>query len=216
MNGWQQDVLERAVKECRATSGIVEECKHFTHYTLAEMQQCEAKSSVEEDVFGPFAKLPGCNPVQLGPTRAAKATCEDPVPVPPVPSAVSTTATTSTTVREEPSKVALPTVTTPYVNYPTGAHNGLEEGLSAEVTSTSLTTLTTSTTAVPVSPIAVENENKEVVEEVKEKKKPHVVVVTVTSTTTLNVYAQPTQGTQEQYKRHNHYLAKRVHQHHRS
>ncbi|KAI5799320.1 hypothetical protein DFH27DRAFT_591416 [Peziza echinospora] len=177
MNGWQQDVLERAVKECRATSGIVEECKHFTHYTLAQMQQCEAKKSVEEDVFGPFAKLPGCNPVQLGPNRAAKMNCDDPVPVPPVSSAGATTTT---------------------------------------ITSTSLTTLTTSTTAAPVSPIAVENENKEVVEEVKEKKKPHVVVVTVTSTTTLNVYAQPTQGTQEQYKRHNHYLAKRVHQHHRS
>ncbi|KAF8460206.1 hypothetical protein BDZ91DRAFT_664752 [Kalaharituber pfeilii] len=78
MNGWDQSVLEQAVAMCRSQSGIVEECSHFNHYTVEEMQSCKINYlDIIEEVVGPLSKLPGCNPVTYGPQTESRAKCEE-------------------------------------------------------------------------------------------------------------------------------------------
>lgn len=81
MNAWDQDVLQRAVDECRSPTGIVEECGVFEHYTRHQQETCEILHlDTEEDVVGPMEKLPGCNGVQTGPHKAMAGMCEDEKP----------------------------------------------------------------------------------------------------------------------------------------
>ncbi|KAA8894411.1 hypothetical protein FN846DRAFT_900927 [Sphaerosporella brunnea] len=61
MNGWQQDVLERAINTCTDPSGIVEMCTEFTIRSADEYSQCTIESELNEEVWGPMKKLPGCN-----------------------------------------------------------------------------------------------------------------------------------------------------------
>ena len=72
--GWDQKLLQKAVDECTNDSGRVEDCGAFQLYPDATANACKIKSHFEEDVFGPFKQLPGCNPVQQGPNAAKPAT----------------------------------------------------------------------------------------------------------------------------------------------
>lgn len=77
LNGWDVDLLQRATDECTNESGRVEDCPVFKLRPDAVAEGCKLASKVNEDVQGPFSKLPGCNPVQKGPERAQLIkTCE--------------------------------------------------------------------------------------------------------------------------------------------
>ena len=77
MNGWQQDVLARAIKTCTDPSGIVQSCKEFTFYEQSEYQECVKPSLVDEEVMGPLKKLPGCNSIYDGPGYAPLNACDN-------------------------------------------------------------------------------------------------------------------------------------------
>lgn len=68
--GWDRDLLQRAVDECTNNSGRVEDCPVFELYPDSVAEGCKLSPKINEDIQGPFAKLPGCNPVQEGPDRA--------------------------------------------------------------------------------------------------------------------------------------------------
>ncbi|KAK5070639.1 hypothetical protein LTR64_000314 [Lithohypha guttulata] len=75
--GWNRDLLQRAVDQCTSDSGRVEDCPVFNLYPDSTAEGCKIASKIDEDIQGPFSKLPGCNPVQPGPDRAQIiATCE--------------------------------------------------------------------------------------------------------------------------------------------
>lgn len=78
VNGWDIDVLQKAVTECTNDSGRVEDCQHFTQFTGAESRACRIPSSIDELVSGTIPKLPGCNPITSGPEPAVSdGTCQD-------------------------------------------------------------------------------------------------------------------------------------------
>lgn len=77
MNGWQQDVLTRAIKTCTDPSGIVERCQEFTFYSPSDYEKCVKPPSVDEDVWGPLEKLPGCNSIYDGPGYAPRNACDN-------------------------------------------------------------------------------------------------------------------------------------------
>lgn len=68
--GWDRSILQKAVDQCTSDSGRVEDCPVFQLYPDSVAEGCKLASKIDEDVQGPFAKLPGCNPVQKGPDRA--------------------------------------------------------------------------------------------------------------------------------------------------
>ncbi|GAA6049137.1 hypothetical protein NBRC10513_003269 [Rhodotorula toruloides] len=68
MNGWDRDVLQKAVDTCTADSGVIEECPVFELYDYKDgKNRCWQTPSVNEQVLGTLPALPGCNPVQYGP-----------------------------------------------------------------------------------------------------------------------------------------------------
>jgi len=69
--GWDRDILQRAVDNCTADSGEVEDCPVFSLYPTSTAQGCRVADRVGEDVQGPMASLLGCNPVQYGPEEAS-------------------------------------------------------------------------------------------------------------------------------------------------
>ncbi|KAG0123529.1 hypothetical protein HOY82DRAFT_637691 [Tuber indicum] len=75
MNAWDKEVLQEAINVCTSPSGVIDECKVFDLYTENEMHQCTIKRTVKEDVVGPLKKLPGCNPVVVGPESAKQDAC---------------------------------------------------------------------------------------------------------------------------------------------
>lgn len=74
VNGWNIPILQRAINECGADSGNIEECKVFKFFDDDEAQACKIPVSVHEKTFGVLPALPGCNPVQKGPAKATKVT----------------------------------------------------------------------------------------------------------------------------------------------
>ena len=80
LNGWHVPTLQKAVDECTAESGVIEECGAFTFRTDDEMKACRVLPRVHEAVTGVLPALPGCNPIQSGPEEAAVhaegATCD--------------------------------------------------------------------------------------------------------------------------------------------
>lgn len=77
--GWDRDLLQRAIDTCTSDSGRVEDCPVFQLYPDSVAEGCKLASRIDEDIQGPFAKLPGCNPVQKGPDRAQIiTTCDGP------------------------------------------------------------------------------------------------------------------------------------------
>ncbi|GAA5887634.1 hypothetical protein JCM16303_001455 [Sporobolomyces ruberrimus] len=72
LNGWDVDILQKAVTECTAESGVIEECPVFDfsdwdiEHTPEEMS-CVQSPGIKEPVLGTLDALPGCNPVEYGP-----------------------------------------------------------------------------------------------------------------------------------------------------
>lgn len=77
MNGWQQDVLTRAIEKCTDPSGIVNLCQEFTFYDPSDYEKCVKPPSVDEDVWGPLEMLPGCNSIYNGPGYAPRNACDN-------------------------------------------------------------------------------------------------------------------------------------------
>ena len=80
LNGWHVPTLQKAVDECTAESGVIEECGAFTFRSDDDMKACRVLPRVHETVTGILPALPGCNPIQSGPQEAAMqakgATCD--------------------------------------------------------------------------------------------------------------------------------------------
>jgi len=70
INGWDIDVLQKAIDTCNSASGVVEECSVFKFFDQDKSQDCMVPPRVEEQTTGWLKKLPGCNPIQPGPERA--------------------------------------------------------------------------------------------------------------------------------------------------
>ena len=63
-NGWDQDVLRRAVNECTDPSGVVDMCPIFDLQSRDDQLKCmKTELEVDEEVFGPLDILPGCNAI---------------------------------------------------------------------------------------------------------------------------------------------------------
>ncbi|KAI9045978.1 DUF1996 and WSC domain-containing protein [Aspergillus affinis] len=81
VNGWDVDVLQKAVDVCLNDSGRIEDCltpegdSVFEFFTGEECQACSLPSYVDEQIHGVLDKLPGCNPVTYGPERAEHVSC---------------------------------------------------------------------------------------------------------------------------------------------
>jgi hypothetical protein len=79
INGWDRDVLSRAVETCTADSGVIEDCPVFQNEGRfnedAEMNDCSATDPLPGDVIldtiVPY--LPGCVAVTEGPASATPA-----------------------------------------------------------------------------------------------------------------------------------------------
>ncbi|KAI3610099.1 wsc domain [Moniliophthora roreri] len=74
-NGWDVNVLQNAIDKCNnpnddTINGVADACSYFTMIPAANAASCQLPSVVNEEVKGPFAKLPGCNPIQAGPGDA--------------------------------------------------------------------------------------------------------------------------------------------------
>ncbi|POY75568.1 hypothetical protein BMF94_1190 [Rhodotorula taiwanensis] len=68
LNGWDGDVLQKAIDECTADSGVIEECKVFEFYDYEDgKNKCFQTPAIDESVTGTLAALPGCNPISAGP-----------------------------------------------------------------------------------------------------------------------------------------------------
>ncbi|KAI9434113.1 hypothetical protein H4582DRAFT_2131256 [Lactarius indigo] len=84
-DGWDKDVLSRAVKTCTANSGVIEDCSVFQNegrfVSNADMNSCAAPNPFPNELVAPsnalLPNLPGCVAVTNGP---APATAADVVP----------------------------------------------------------------------------------------------------------------------------------------
>jgi hypothetical protein len=70
VNGWDVPTLQKAVTECTNDSGQVEDCPVFDLYDDSFTNGCKIPTSMNEQVSGVLEALPGCNPVQDGPSNA--------------------------------------------------------------------------------------------------------------------------------------------------
>jgi hypothetical protein len=79
MNGWDSSVLSRAVDQCTAASGVIEDCGVFQNegrfYSDADMNACAAPNPLpNEPILGAVVPhLPGCVAVTEGPDPATPA-----------------------------------------------------------------------------------------------------------------------------------------------
>jgi hypothetical protein len=70
LNGWDVPTLQRAVTECRADSGVIEDCHVFDFFTIDFSNGCKVFSSIDEQTSGVLTALPGCNQITSGPEMA--------------------------------------------------------------------------------------------------------------------------------------------------
>ncbi|KAI3333648.1 WSC domain-containing protein [Ustulina deusta] len=78
INGWDIPTLQKAINECNAESGNIEECGAFTLRDDNDMTACKILPRVNESVSGVLSALPGCNPIQAGPEPAVQQSdCRD-------------------------------------------------------------------------------------------------------------------------------------------
>ncbi|KAH8925924.1 hypothetical protein BT69DRAFT_1239588 [Atractiella rhizophila] len=70
-NGWDLTALQNAIDHCNSTpeqkDGKTEYCPYLTVIPRETADLCRATAEYSENVQGPFARLPGCNPLQYGP-----------------------------------------------------------------------------------------------------------------------------------------------------
>ncbi|KAF6756323.1 hypothetical protein DFP72DRAFT_283606 [Ephemerocybe angulata] len=119
--GWKDDSLQRAMDKCNDQSGA---CRELTSIPDEEMNRCTQKARVDEVVEGRYINaLPGCNPIQNGPTTATMINqCTTAIstyvgqPNAPAPTPTTTvvnpapTTSTVTTVTQVPSQPAGPLI----------------------------------------------------------------------------------------------------------
>jgi hypothetical protein len=74
MNGWDVDVLNKAIQTCNSQSGRIEDCPAVTLFDDNIIDDCVKGPRVDEQISGWMQKLPGCNPVQYGPGDAVPVT----------------------------------------------------------------------------------------------------------------------------------------------
>ncbi|KAI0407561.1 WSC domain-containing protein [Xylaria palmicola] len=80
LNGWDIPTLQKAINQCNAASGVIEECGAFTLRHDEDMTSCKVLPRVNETVTGVLPALPGCNAVHAGPEPVAQddnAQCRD-------------------------------------------------------------------------------------------------------------------------------------------
>jgi hypothetical protein len=70
VNGWDFNVLQKAVDTCTNDSGVFTDCPLFNVIDYQTAAQCRKQPSTSEQVTGTMSKLPGNNPVQYGPGPA--------------------------------------------------------------------------------------------------------------------------------------------------
>lgn len=70
VNGWDVPTLQKAVTECTAASGVVEDCPVFEFFDDDVTNGCKVPASINEQITGVLDALPGCNPLQAGPEDA--------------------------------------------------------------------------------------------------------------------------------------------------
>ena len=76
VNGWDVDILQRAVTECTNNSGNIEDCGVLDLYSNDFSKSCKIASSVDEEIEGNLSALPGCNPSSgAGPDAPKAADC---------------------------------------------------------------------------------------------------------------------------------------------
>lgn len=73
--GWDPELLQSAVDQCTNDSGRVEDCPAFKLIPDSQAEGCMIPPGVDEQVSGVLSALPGCNPVQPGPTAAPQSGC---------------------------------------------------------------------------------------------------------------------------------------------
>ncbi|KAF1814963.1 WSC-domain-containing protein [Eremomyces bilateralis CBS 781.70] len=95
VNGWDVDVLQNIVDNCKDDSkfGSINKdaCPIIEQYSFEEMQACKVPTKFNELVKGALDQLPGCNPVTSGPdavTPGSGADCGAPAEVPSSSSSV--------------------------------------------------------------------------------------------------------------------------------
>ncbi|KAH6873490.1 hypothetical protein BKA70DRAFT_282788 [Coprinopsis sp. MPI-PUGE-AT-0042] len=78
--GWEGDSLQRAMDTCTNGNGIPTDCKVLTVQGMNAMNACRQIAKVPEEVEGKYLReLPGCNPLQSGPSSATPiANCNAP------------------------------------------------------------------------------------------------------------------------------------------
>ncbi|KAJ2932410.1 hypothetical protein H1R20_g4705, partial [Candolleomyces eurysporus] len=94
--GWEGDSLQRAMDVCTGGDGIPTNCPELTVQDMDTMNACKVHATVPEVVEGQYIdRLPGCNPLQHGPSPATAippSECTDapfttaaPLPTTPLP-----------------------------------------------------------------------------------------------------------------------------------
>jgi hypothetical protein len=69
LNGWDVNVLQKAIDTCTDPSGQVEKCGAVTQFSVDQARQCHIPPIVDEPTGGSLPKLPGCNPLTSGSTQ---------------------------------------------------------------------------------------------------------------------------------------------------
>ena len=75
VNGWDIDVLQKAVDGCNDDAGVVENCPYFDFFDKNIQKDCHLPNHIHEQTTGWMDKLPGCNAIQSGPGRAVSQPC---------------------------------------------------------------------------------------------------------------------------------------------
>ncbi|GAA6009481.1 hypothetical protein JCM10207_003797 [Rhodosporidiobolus poonsookiae] len=77
LNGWDVDILQRAVDECLDDSGVIEKCDLLELYDHSDSADgpCYKTPDVNEVVMGTLDSLPGCNNVTTTEAEAKALTC---------------------------------------------------------------------------------------------------------------------------------------------
>ncbi|GKT90464.1 WSC domain protein [Colletotrichum tofieldiae] len=70
VNGWDVNVLQAAITQCKDGGGSIEKCPVFQFFDDETRRGCQVPVKVDEQVQGQLDKLPGCNSIQRGPSNA--------------------------------------------------------------------------------------------------------------------------------------------------
>ncbi|KAF9043060.1 hypothetical protein BJ165DRAFT_219234 [Panaeolus papilionaceus] len=74
-NGWNVEALQNAIDKCNNPNdptgqGDTSACQFLTVLPADNGHQCKINSTVNEPITGELDRLPGCNPLQMGPNDA--------------------------------------------------------------------------------------------------------------------------------------------------